>query len=85
METILSSKGQVVLPAETRRKLRLAKGERLSVEIRDGGVFLQAVRQMRRYRLHRHPVSGLSVMVPLEPPSRKVTAAEIAQLNADLI
>jgi AbrB family looped-hinge helix DNA binding protein len=85
METTLSSKGQLVLPAEARRRLRLAKGERLTVEIRDGGVFLQAVARARNYRLGKHPVSGLSVMVPKVAPARKVTAAEIAELNADLL
>ncbi len=85
METTLSSKGQLVLPADARRKLRLAKGERLTVEIRDGGVFLQAARQVRRYVRRKHPISGLSVMVPIKSPIRKVTASEIAQLSADLL
>ncbi|MGD1030470.1 MAG: AbrB/MazE/SpoVT family DNA-binding domain-containing protein [Opitutaceae bacterium] len=85
METTLSSKGQLVLPAEVRRKLRLSKGERMNVEIREGGVFLRANREMRRYRLRKNSVSGLSVMVPIKATGRKVTAAEIAQLNADLL
>jgi AbrB family looped-hinge helix DNA binding protein len=85
VETTLSSKGQIVLPAEARRRLRLAKGERLRVEIRDGGLFLQPMREVQRYRLSRHAVSGLPVMVALESPARKVTAAEIAQLNAELL
>lgn len=85
METTLSSKGQLVLPAEARRKLHLTKGERLNVEVRDGGIFLQAAHEMRRYRLKKHPVSGLSVMVPIVAAGRKVSASEIAQLNADLL
>jgi len=85
METTLSSKGQVVLPAEARRQLGLAKGERITVELRDGGIFLRAARETRQYRLTKHPVSGLSVMVPLKPGGRKVTAEEIAQLAADLL
>ena len=85
METTLSSKGQLVLPAEARRQLRLSKGERLNVEVRDGGIFLRAAREMRRYQMRKHPVSGLSVMVPLRATGRSVSAAEIAQLNADLL
>ena len=85
METTLSSKGQLVLPAEARRKLRLCKGERLNVEIRDGGIFLRVAREIRRNQLKKHPVSGLSVMVPVKAKGRKVSAAEIAQLNADLL
>ena len=85
METTLSSKGQLVLPAEARRKLRLSKGERLNVEVRDGGIFLRATREIRRYQLKKHPVSGLSVMMPVKAMERKVSAADIAQLNADLL
>jgi len=85
METTLSSKGQLVLPAEARRKLRLSKGERLNVEVRDGGIFLRAAREIRRYQFKKHLVSGLSVMVPVKAMGRKVSAAEIAQLNADLL
>jgi AbrB family looped-hinge helix DNA binding protein len=85
MEAILSSKGQLVLPAEVRRKLRLSKGERIDVEIRDGGIFLKAARETRRYRLERHPVSGLSVMVRASPGKQKVTADQIARLAADLL
>ncbi len=55
------------------------------MEVRDGGVFLRAAREMRRYQLKKHPVSGLSVMVPVKAIGRKVSAAEIAQLNADLL
>lgn len=41
MEVTLSSKGQIVLPAPLRRRLRLKQRARLEVEERDGGVFLR--------------------------------------------
>jgi AbrB family looped-hinge helix DNA binding protein len=82
METILSSKDQLVLPAEVRRRLRLVKGERLSIEVRGDSVVLRPV--ARRYKTARHPTSGLPVMVALKPPARKVTAAETARLHAEL-
>ena len=85
METTLSSKGQLVLPAKIRRQLRLARGERLSIEVRGETVVLRAATQRRRYRTQRHAVSGLPVMVALEPAPRKVTAAEIARLHAELM
>jgi AbrB family looped-hinge helix DNA binding protein len=85
METTLSSKGQVVLPAEARRKLKIGRGERLSVEIRDGGIFLQTMHPIHSYRARKHPISGLTVMSPIKTPARKVTAAEIARLNAELL
>jgi len=85
METTLSSKGQLVLPAKVRRQLRLAKGERLSIEVRGDSVVLRPVAEPRRYKTARHPKSGLPVMVALKPPKRKVGAAEIARLYAELL
>jgi AbrB family looped-hinge helix DNA binding protein len=85
MVTTLSSKGQVVLPAAARRRLHLVAGERLDVELRDDGVFLRPARQNTGYRLEHHPVSQLPRMVPIARPARKVTAAEIARLDAELL
>jgi len=85
METTISSKGQLVLPAKVRRQLRLAQGERLSIEVRGDSVILRPMSQPRRYRTARHPASGLPVMVALERPARKVSAAEIARLSAELL
>ena len=85
METTLSSKGQIVLPAAARRRLHLARGERLAVEFRDGGVFLRPMNAPRAYKMVNHPVSGLPAMVPVGPRGRLVTAAEIAKLNAELL
>ena len=84
MKATLSSKGQLVLPAEIRRTLRLMRGEALTIEVREDGVLLRPAFYSRRYKRTRHPVSGLPVMTAVEPPARKVTAAEIARLNAAL-
>jgi len=83
--TTVSSKGQLVLPAEVRRQLRIAKGERLSVEVRGDSVVLRPLTGRRRYKAARHPKSGLPVMVAVKPPKRKVNAAEIARLHAELL
>ena len=85
MQTTLSRKGQVVLPSTARQRLRLGRGERLSVELRDGGVLLRPVVRTRRYQPATHPVSGLPVMAAKERPAHRVTAAEIARLNAELL
>ncbi len=85
METTLSSKGQLVLPARIRRQLRLAQGERLSIEVRGDSVVLRPVAQPRRYKRARNPRSGLPVMVAVKPPRRKLTAAEVARLHAELL
>lgn len=84
MQTTLSSKGHVVLPSAARRRLRHNRGECLSVELREGGVFLSPQVRLRRYMLATHPVSGLPTMAAQERPARKVSAAEIARLNAEL-
>ena len=84
MQTTLSSKGHVVLPSAARRRLRHGRGERLSVELREGGVFLSSPVRSRRYKLATHPASGLPTMVAQDQPVRKVSAAEIARLNAEL-
>jgi AbrB family looped-hinge helix DNA binding protein len=85
METRISSRGQVVLPAEARRKLRLGMGERLAVELRDGGMFLRPLVAPRRYRMMTDTLTGLPVMRPVARGGRKVTPAEIARLQAELL
>lgn len=40
MHLTLSSKGQIVLPAPVRRRLRLKPGARLNLQEKNGGVFL---------------------------------------------
>ena len=85
MKTTLSSKGQVVLPVHVRRQLRLHQGDPLAVEVRDGSIVLRPVLKPRRYKTGRHPVSGLPVMVAVEPSGRRVTVAGIARLHAELL
>ena len=46
---------------------------------------LPMVAQARAYRAARHAVSGLPVMMAVVRPTRKVTAAQIARLNAGLL
>ena len=41
MQITLSSKGQIVLPAPMRRRLRLKARSKLEIEERDGGLFLR--------------------------------------------
>lgn len=85
METTVSSKGQIVLPAEARRRLRLARGERLAVELREGGLFLRPAQEPRSYRTVTHSVSGLPVMAAAKRGGCKVSAEEIAKLTAELL
>jgi len=41
MQLTLSSKGQIVLPAPIRRRLKLKARSKLEIEERDGGVFIR--------------------------------------------
>ena len=41
MVTVLSSKGQIVIPAKIRRKLRLEAGTRFKIADRDGRIILE--------------------------------------------
>lgn len=45
MQLTLSSKGQIVLPAPMRRRLRLKARAKLEIEERDGGLFLRPARR----------------------------------------
>jgi AbrB family looped-hinge helix DNA binding protein len=84
MQATLSRQGHVVLPASARRRLARKAGETLSVELREGGVLLRPRPRTRRYALTIHPVSGLPTMAARKRPARRVSAAEIARLNAEL-
>jgi AbrB family looped-hinge helix DNA binding protein len=45
MQTTLSSKGQIVLPAPMRRVLGLKAKSKVLIEERDGGIFIQPIRR----------------------------------------
>ena len=47
MQITLSSKGQIVLPAPMRRVLGLRTGSKVSIEERDGGIFIQPARKAK--------------------------------------
>ena len=45
MQTTVSSKGQIVLPAPIRRVLGLRAKSKVLIEERDGGIFIRPVRK----------------------------------------
>jgi AbrB family looped-hinge helix DNA binding protein len=47
METTLSSKGQIILPAELRKKGRFLAGDKFKVREKNGSIILQPVRKLR--------------------------------------
>lgn len=58
MQLTLSSKGQIVLPALMRRRLRLKPRSKLEIEERDGGLFLRPARLSRTFAPIDYPPPG---------------------------
>lgn len=66
METVvLSTKGQLVIPASVRGKLRLKAGNRLSVAVEDGNIVLR-------------PQAG-PTWQPLNPAGVRLSTAELCK------
>lgn len=63
METKLSTKGQVVLPQQIRRKLGLQPGDSLDARVQAGSVMLTPRRvRSRKARILVDPITGLPVL-----------------------
>jgi AbrB family looped-hinge helix DNA binding protein len=63
METKISTKGQVVLPAPVRRKLGLRPGDPLEVTAESGRIVLTPRKSRRRKaRILEDPITGLPVL-----------------------
>lgn len=46
----LSSKGQIVLPAELRKEFHLSKGDKILVESRDGEIILKPIKSLNKLK-----------------------------------
>ena len=62
MSSTISSKGQVTVPVEVRRKLGLVPGTRIEFELRGDGVFL------RKGGHDVHPVDQIFRLIELTDP-----------------
>jgi AbrB family looped-hinge helix DNA binding protein len=63
MKTKLSTKGQVVLPAQIRRKLGLRPGDAMDTQVVDGRIVLTPRRnRIRKVSIVVDPVTGLPVL-----------------------
>jgi AbrB family looped-hinge helix DNA binding protein len=58
MQLTLSSKGQIVLPAPMRRRLRLKTRSKLEIEERDGGLFLRPAKAAATFDPIDYPPPG---------------------------
>jgi AbrB family looped-hinge helix DNA binding protein len=63
METKLSTKGQVVLPVQIRRKLGLRAGDPLDTQVESGRIVLTPRRaRSRKVIIEVDPITGLPVL-----------------------
>jgi AbrB family looped-hinge helix DNA binding protein len=83
MRTKISTKGQVVLPSQIRRKLGLQPGDPLDAEL-DGERIVLIPRRTRRAvaRIIKDPVTGLPVLtVGADAP--ELTNAQVREILAE--
>lgn len=80
MQTKVSSKGQVVLPGELRRRLGLRAGDALEVNVRDGVIVLTPPkRPAQSVKMVTHPRTGLPAL-SAGPQSPVLTSKEVEEL-----
>lgn len=58
MQLTLSSKGQLVIPAPMRRRLRLTAKMKVEAEERDGGIFIRPAREPQSIEPIDYPPPG---------------------------
>jgi len=54
MQTVLSTKGQIIIPAELREKARLCPGEKFNIVEKNGKIILSPVKKRRNQGLVKH-------------------------------
>ena len=80
METKISTKGQVVLPAPVRRKVGLRAGDALEVTAESGRIVLTPRRARRRKaRMLDDPITGLPVL-SAGPDSPTLSSKEVDEI-----
>jgi AbrB family looped-hinge helix DNA binding protein len=83
LQTRLSTRGQVVLPAIVRRRLALQPGDPLDIDIQDGRVTLTPhTKARKKAKIVIDPVSGLPA-VTLGPGAPVLTSKEVKEILAD--
>jgi len=83
MRTTVSTKGQVVVPSNIRRKLGLQPGDSLEASVEGLRIVLTPRRvHLRKARIVRDPVTGLPVLTA-GPKAPKLTSAQVREVLAD--
>jgi AbrB family looped-hinge helix DNA binding protein len=82
MQTVVSTKGQVVLPSPLRRKLGIEAGDPLEAKIEGRHIVLTPTKA-RRYRIRTEtsPQTGLPVLVAREG-APQLTSERVAEMLA---
>jgi AbrB family looped-hinge helix DNA binding protein len=80
METKVSTKGQIVLPAPVRRKLGLRPGDSLDVSAEEGRIVLTPRKARRRKaRILVDPITGLPVL-SAGPGAQQLSSKEVDEI-----
>jgi AbrB family looped-hinge helix DNA binding protein len=83
MQTRVSTKGQVVLPAPLRRRLGLRAGDPLEISVeKDRIVLTQASKQKYEARIVKDPVTGF-IAIDMGPDAPILTNEMVKELLAD--
>jgi len=83
MLTTVSTKGQVVVPSQIRRKLGLQPGDTLEARVEGEKIVLTPRRiRSRKARIIRDPVTGLPVLTA-GPKAPKLMSAEVREILAE--
>ena len=82
MTTMLSSKGQVVLPKQARTRLQLRAGVKLVCKVQGGSIVLTPEHPVsQRPKLVSHAASGLRITK--SPAETKVTSEDVRAALSD--
>jgi len=83
METKVSEKGQVVIPASLRKRLGIKSGDKLNADVKNGDIVLSPKRHPKfKTRIITSPITGLPVLTS-GPNAPVLTNEMVEEMLAD--
>ena len=83
MQTRVSTKGQIVLPAPVRRRLCISPGDSLDIAVEQDRIVLTAPAKKRyKARIVKDPITGLPV-IDVGPDAPVLTSEMVRELLTD--
>lgn len=80
MQTRVSTKGQIVLPTQLRRRLDIHPGDPLDIAVEDGRIVLTSRAKPRRTaRIVTDPITGLPVLT-VAPDAPVLTSKDVEEM-----